>query len=153
MNKLETPLGEIHIFIDNNEINYHFEQLELLKVLCPDVDGRYKIVIPFRLDKKEHVIKCVFASEDSYDYDDSSPESGDHLECQAFYKGSLKMSMGAEVSFDDEYDFLYLKNGIAYVILPSTKATKFVFGICWIFNNVDDETEAQTWFGADPTIM
>lgn len=90
------------------------------------------------------------------------PESGERLECQAFYQGKVKLSIGIECDtgyFDTgerignyDYDSKYLENGIGYSILPTTESHELVFGIAWI-NVCTDENDVQTWYGADPTFM
>ncbi len=47
-------------------------------------------------------------------------------------------------------DTEYLNNGVNYIIIGNTKTTTYVFGIAWI-ENVTEENDIQTWFGADPT--
>lgn len=51
-----------------------------------------------------------------------------------------------------DYDTEYLDDGVQYVIVENTNATTYVFGIAWI-ENVTDDNEVQTWFGADPTLF
>lgn len=90
------------------------------------------------------------------------PESGERLECQAFYQDNVKLSIGIECDtgyFDTgerignyDYDSIYLNNGIGYKILSTTKSHVLVFGVSWI-NQCTDENDVRTWYGADPTIM
>ena len=63
---------------------------------------------------------------------------------------------GEPLISDYDYDDLFEKrNGVyinAYVIIPFTKTSHFVFGVSWL-NDCNSENDHQTWFGADPTIM
>ena len=163
MSRIVTPLGKIHITIDGKDLLYNFEELEPVDVLCANVDGRFKIEIIFVPDGKNHTIECTFPKEDFIRYE-HSPESGERLECNSFYRGKSKLSIGIEsdAGYIDgnirvseagyDYDSEYLDNGMAYVILPETKTVSYVFGICWINENTV-EKDVQTWFGADPTMM
>lgn len=161
MSRIVTPFGKIHIAIDGKDLLYDFTKLEV-RDICPDVTGRYKIVIRFVPDGKEHKLECTFPQVDYIKYE-HSPESGERLECNAFYKVDSKLSIGIESDagyiegeresdFGYDYDSEYMDNGIAYIILPTTKTEQYVFGVCWI-EGLTDENDAQTWFGADPVMM
>ena len=159
-NKINTPMGEISILIDGFEVEYTPEKAEALKRWFPNVLGRYFIKINHIPDGKPHKISCVFPFDESIE---RSPESGDHLECQAFYdKDSFKLSIGTygetNSEFHFDYDIEYLQNGMQYIVLPETKTQEYEFGICWIDNVDSDEydedtndRDTQTWLGADPT--
>lgn len=163
MSRIVTPLGKIHIAIDGKDLLYNFEQLEPAEKLCAGINGRFKIAVKFVPDGKAHKIECTFPKVDFIRYEHSS-ESGERLECNSFYRGNAKLSIGIEsdAGYIDgnirvsetgyDYDSEYLDNGIAYVILPNTKTEKYVFGICWI-DECTVENDVQTWFGADPTLM
>ena len=159
---LETPFGKVKIFIDDIEISYSAVKKQPNERFCPDIVGRYRIDVDFTPDGKEHEIKCII---DKISYSDRAPESGEMLECQAFYNtDNWKLSIGVECEtgflpdgkrWSDRYDYdaRYLENGMSYVILTETKEEHFVFGIAWI-DNVEDEhaRDVQTWFAADITI-
>jgi len=169
MAKLNTPFGYVAIMIDGQEIEYHPEQLQCDGRFCPDVIGRYKIVVDFVPDGNEHIISCVLPEAVKFH---RSPESGEGLECQSFYnKDRCKLSIGLEgeagyfedgTRVSDEYDYNadYLDNGMAYFIEKNTKTSSFVIGIAWIDDvgledEMDDENDrdVQTWFAADPALM
>lgn len=38
------------------------------------------------------------------------------------------------------------------MINEDTKTDRYVFGVAWI-ENVTDDNDVQTWFGADPTMF
>ncbi len=82
---------------------------------------------------------------------------------KSFYKGHSKLSIGMEGetgyfadgtrAFDTyDYDTEYLEDGVRYVINEDTKTDRYVFGVAWI-ENVTDDNDVQTWFGADPTMF
>lgn len=142
-------------------MEYIARKLDSDSVLFPNIDGRYKIIIEYESDNLPHCICCVIEDID-YDKMTHYPESGERLECQAFYQDKVKLSIGIECDtgyFDSgerignyDYDSIYLNNGIGFNILSTTKSHVFVFGIAWI-NECTDENDLQTWYGADPTIM
>lgn len=162
MKYLETPFGKVKIFIDNMEVSYTVVEKQPDERVCPDIVGRYQIGVDFIPDGKEHEIKCIIEEIACLD---RGPESGEMLECQAFYNADhWKLSIGVECetgflpdgrrwSTRYDYDAKYLDNGMSYVILEETKEEHFVFGIAWIDHVEDDPArEVQTWFAADITI-
>lgn len=161
MGKLITPLGSIRIYDNDIEIEYKAIKLNNDSVLFPNINGRYKIEVEYESDNLPHLICCIIDAMDS-DKTEFSSESGERLECQAFYQGNIKLSIGIECDTgyfntgerigNYDYDSIYLNNGIGYSILPTTKSHILIFGIAWI-NKCNDENDVQTWYGADPTIM
>lgn len=157
---LVTPLGEIMIQIDSRLVPYETVQIELTQ-FCKDLDGRYRISIPFFPDGKKHEISCFINGHLFSDMD--YIETGERLELKSFYEKTCKISIGMEgdsgyfsdgsrASTEYDYDNEYTVNGVKYIILADTSATEYVFGVAWI-NNVTDDNDVQTWFGADPTLM
>ena len=165
--KLITPFGEIKILIAGVSFPYHADKGKSTKEFCSDLLGRYQITIKYVPDGKEHHIACIFDSTGSFE---SSPESGERLECQSFYnEHRFKMSIGLECdialfdgkhpSGDYDYDADYLDNGMEFIIGPDTKTEIYKFGIAWIDDvgfddpiDQENDRDAQTWFGADPSI-
>ena len=158
---LITPFGEIIILLDDKEYDYSFVKKENNKRLFPNVLGCYRIVVEFVPDGKEHEIKCIIPN---MEYFDRGPESGEGIECQAFYQDDMKLSICVECEtgylpngsrWSDRYDYdaSYLENGMSYLILNKTKEDKYIFGLSWIDNVVDNHgRDVQTWFAADFTI-
>lgn len=158
---MTTPLGDIEICIDGKSIKYTAQNMGVMDRLCPDVDGRFCIKVEFVPDGERHTISCRIKDHTPSDRD--GIESGERLELKSFYKGRSKLSIGMEGetgycadgirAFDTyDYDTEYLDDGVQYVIVENTNATTYVFGIAWI-ENVTDDNEVQTWFGADPTLF
>ena len=162
MGYLETPFGKVKILIDDIEVTYCAVKKQPNERLCPNVVGRYHIDVDFAPDGTKHEIKCII---EELSCSDRGPESGEMLECQAFYNtDNWKLSIGVECetgflpdgrrwSERYDYDARYLDNGMSYVILKETKEEHFKFGIAWIDNVEDDHArDVQTWFAADVTI-
>ena len=167
MGKLLTSFGEVTIRIDGKSVPYFAKEGRKQNVLCPHVLGRYQIAVPFILDGEKHTIACVFEPKCSYE---RTPESGERLERQSFYNNRrFKMSIGLEceagyiggirVSDKYDYDADYLENGMSFLIDRNTRTERYVFGISWIDNvgrsdqiDDNDDRDAETWYGADPTL-
>lgn len=166
MEKLNTPFGEMAVMIDGQPIDYTAQKGSDNDVLWPDVRNRYQIVVRYVPDGKKHSLSCIFSPICSYK---KVPESAERLECQSFYGSQrVKMSIGLEceagyiggvrASEAYDYDADYLDNGMVYIIMPETKAEKYVFGIAWIDDvgwddpiNDEHNRDVQTWYAADPT--
>ena len=166
---LDTPFGNIEIRIDGQSVHYIAKEMTALQDLCPNVLGRYRIDVALVPDGKRHKISCTFPAGCPYN---RSSESGENLECQSFYNShGYKMSVGVEgesghmpdgsrISNQYDYDVDYLENGMAYLVLESTKTEHYVFGIAWIdhvswvnASETDSLRDTETWFGADPTLI
>lgn len=148
---LKTPLGEIIVRIDGVSVGY---EPVLVKTdhTCQNVDGRFYICITRKNNLKAHKISCEI---DGYiPNENDCIESGEHLELKSFYREYTKLSIGAEYDIDGSYDYEceYLPNGLQYNILPKTQTRNYIFGIAWI-NQCNEQTDIQTWFGADPTLI
>lgn len=156
---LVTPLGEIEILIDDKAVLYHAIECKRDKT-CADLTGRYAITVELLPDGKDHEIQCHIKNHVVSDMD--GIESGERLELKSFYHNSCKVSIGMEGeagylsdgtragSYD--YDNEYLEDGVSYITFSDTVTKDFVFGIAWI-EDVNEENDVQTWFGADPTIL
>ncbi len=154
---LQTPLGRLEIAIDNVSIPYRYFPIPVDKT-CPDLDGRYAIVIPFSPDQSHHTISCRIRDYKSAAED--SIESGENLELYSFFQNGVKLSLGMEgeegcidngLDSPYDYDTQYLADGVQYRVLPTTKTEEFVFGVAWL-SRVTGENDVQTWFGADPSL-
>ena len=151
---INTPLGDIEIYIDGKQIDYSAKCLGAMDRLCPDITGRYRVEINLEPDGKEHTISCRIKDYTPSEEDDI--ETGENLELKSFYKDKTKLSIGMEgdSGYYEKYDYDndYLDDGVQYFIMKDTKTRIYKFGIAWI-DNFTDENEAQTWFGADPAII
>lgn len=134
--KLITPLGSVEIYKDDFQIEYNAIKLDNDPVRFPNIDGRYKIEVEYEADNLPHLICCLIENID-YSKVKVCHESGERLECQAFYKENIKLSIGIECDTcyldtgerlrNYHYDSIYLDNGIGYKILSTTKSNKFIF--------------------------
>ena len=163
---MHTPFGDIEILLDDKPIRYSVVEKEK-NTNYSDVLGCYRIIVEFVPDGKEHEIKCIIPN---MIYSERGPESGEDIECQAFYndKGQkLSICLQCETGYlpdgqrwSDKYDYDadYLDNGMSYKILANTVENKFVFGIAWIDKLVDEtgeedhDRDIQTWLAADFTL-
>lgn len=149
---LISPFGAIRLFFDGSEVEYSYDKVTPENPYT-DVDGCFLINFDFVCDKKPHTIDCILDNEKYV----GDAESGERLECIAFYCDGGKISIGLEATFciymDYGYDFdgNYKDNGISVDINENTQSRKFLFGVCWL-EKCSAENEVQTWFGADPTI-
>ena len=156
--KLGTPMGDISVLVDGSEIEYFPIKCENDKVLCPDALGRYLIKIQFIPDGVPHEIACSLSCGENVSV---YPESGEDLECLAFYdEDSFKLSMGTHAEEGRDYGVEYLRSGMQYLVLPKTKTEEYEFGVCWIDNvgldergETENDRDTQTWFGADPSMF
>lgn len=170
MTRLNTPYGEISIKIDGKEITYNYIKSENDEI-CPNLLGRYFIVLNVEPDGNEHYISCQINPNIKFK---SEIETGERYECQTFYNDDrimLTIGVYGEVlvydkngereyySFND-YDIEHLNDGMSYIILEDTTTDKYIFGIAWIddvgyddpFLNTGHDRANETYFGAEPDI-
>ena len=136
---LDTPIGIVHVFINDIETAYSFMPLPIMKHRYPDVNGRYKIIVNGYTETS--TIRCIIPTYTETAY----PESGENLEAVAFYQNGSKLTLGIQADFEKQCGKL-LSNGLEITTNEPVK-----FSICWI-NNVTEENDHQTWFGVDLNI-
>ena len=132
---LTTPFGTVHVFINETETSYTYEPLPT-NYRCPDVDSRYQINIG------SHMEPCTIRCSIPTFTDNAYSETGEHFEAVAFYQNGAKLTLGTVAGFEEQRGNL-LSNGIEI-----TTNEPVAFGICWV-NNVTEENDHQTWYGAD----
>ncbi|MBU9723858.1 MULTISPECIES: hypothetical protein [Bacillaceae] len=151
---LVTPLGQVRLFVNDEEIEYTVVQVALDRT-CRNVSGRYLIQYEYTKDDGIQKIRCCLPSVENHH---TIIESGERLEAISFYDDSTKLTIGIEASFglesEDSLDYSgsYLSNGIEYETNLNTVNKIFQFGVCWI-RPFTDYNEQETWFGADPTLI
>lgn len=163
---MNTPFGEIIVLLDDEPIENTAIEKEKNDIF-KDVLGCYRIVVDIQPDGKSHEIKCVIPD---IQCNNRCSETGEDIECQSFFneKGDkLSICVQAEIGYlpdgsrwseKYDYDAAYLENGMSYKILETTRESRFVFGLAWIDQVVDEdgewnlERENQTWFAADFTL-
>lgn len=150
---LLTPLGNIKVLVNNEEVEFTASKLGDLHFPSPDLKGRFLIEYDYKNALKNQTIKCCIPSIEV----EGEVESGEKLEAISFYKEDIKLTIGVDCEFTDypkDIDFSgeYLRDGIQYKTFPTTADKKFRFGVCWI-QPCTEENDHQTWFGADPGLM
>ena len=163
---MKTPFGEVVLLIDGKIASYSIAAKDN-EPACQDVLGCYRISVDFQPDGKEHEIKCIIPE---MQCTDRGPESGEGIECQAFYNSrGEKLSICVQCasgnlpgwctgSKEYGYDAEYLENGMSYVILKNTIERRYIFGIAWIdavadeIEGFDSGRDVQTWLAADFTL-
>ena len=151
--EMYTPFGGIRFYLDDKELGFDHRAIDPDPRLFPSVDETHRITITVKNDKKPHTLRITLLNCDM----EACPESGELLEAVSFYKNGGKITLGCYASFGDsadyglDYDGSICSDGIEIEITSETKTREFKFGVCWI-NNCTDETDVQTWYGADPSI-
>jgi len=145
---LLTPLGEIKLLVNGLEVEYEAIEIEKDR-LCQEVDGRYMILFEVKSENNMKEITCCIPGLDSKGY----TESGEMLEAIAFYKDDIKLTIGVVGEFNypfyqQDYNGIYLDNGIQYILFPNFTSRTIKFGVCWI-QPVTEDNDIQTHFGVD----
>ena len=151
--ELDTPFGKIRVKLDGKPICFPYEVHEPSEGPFPDVDGTYRIGVEVQQDGKYHSLKLELSGEGA----PGELEPGEMLEALSFYRNGGKITLGCYAAFGEmeeyglDFDGQWDDNGIEVLIFPSTRTHTYRFGVCWI-NTCTEETDVQTWFGADPSI-
>lgn len=150
---LATPYGNVKILFDGKESSFDMIRVPENQKVWPDVKEGFLLRWRYLPDGGHRVLQCVIDST----ADSVQGESGERLEMTSLYYGQDKVSIGVEAEFCDppvyEYDFggRNLLNGLEIELFQETKEQYFIFGVAWL-RGVDEDTDVQTWFAADPTI-
>lgn len=164
--RLNTPFGEVVILVDDIAVAYSIVEKEK-KENYKEVLGAYRIIVDCIPDGKKHEIKCIIPD---MKYSDKEPESGEDIECQAFYSCSgekISICLCCETGFlpdgrrwseKYDYDACYLEKGMSYKMLEKTVESRWIFGVAWIdkvldeYEQLDHNRAVQTWLAADVTL-
>ena len=124
-NRILTPLGEVHIYIDNVRSNYEAEPYisNIRPVREKPLAGSYRIVVTA---KEWQTIRCVVSLYDSEIPDDGA--SGERYLYSEFVKDRTILTIGA----GDEstaFETKRIRCGIEYV--RKTPIDKVMFGVAW----------------------
>ena len=151
--ELDTPFGKIRVKLDGKPICFPYEVHEPSEGPFPDVDCTYRIGVEVQQDGKYHSLKLELSGEGA----PGELEPGEMLEALSFYRNGGKITLGCYAAFGEmeeyglDFNGQWDDNGIEVLIFPSTRTHTYRFGVCWI-NTCTEETDVQTWFGADPSI-
>lgn len=161
---ISTPFGTIIVTIDGKETEYVPVRLPIGGSSYSGATGRYAIPIIYEPDGEEHHIDCRLVG--IPDGVSGGSDSGEDLECMTYDNTdeSINLSIACQgetwemgcttrsVEKGYDYDTVLLEDGMRYIIMPTTKTLRYVFGICWKEGNIT-EMDADTWFGADPNFF
>lgn len=161
---LITPFGSIHIKIDDLETEYIAVKLPLGGHGYSGAAARYAIRIDVKPDGYKHNIDCRLS--DIPQFVEGRPESGEDLECMTFSNsdGTTDLTiaclgetweMGCSIESLErgyDYDAVTLQDGMRYTVMPATRTSEYIFGICWK-EGITDPQDLDTWFGADPNLF
>lgn len=130
VNLLMTPLGAIRVFVDDVEVPYVAQAVELTRH-CAGVCGRFAIAVA-----QAGAVRCELSSGLL-----GEPDSGERFESVRFYAHLVVLSIGVVAEFPE--DGAVLASGLV-VRGPVT------FGVCWAEDACEDDV--RTFFGADLSI-
>ena len=139
---LVTPLGEIHVYINNVRSDYDYEPhfSNIRSLLEQPVAGSYRIVIS---EKDWRTVRCVVALSDTELQNEGS--TGERFFCSKFTKNNIALTIGAG---DDiaEFETNQLRYGMEYI--RRQPVGRVFFGVAW---SVDHEgpDDIRTELAAD----
>ncbi len=85
---LDTPLGQIKLYVNEKEIEFKAIKLGSTETLCPNVNGRYLIQYEYKKEFKGQTIRCFIPSLNVK----GDIESDERLEAIAFYVNDIKLT-------------------------------------------------------------
>lgn len=150
---LQTPLGYLHVYINNEEVGYDLNELPLkpIKICNYEVDARYMIEIDKSQIKIGDILTfCIDTNKVS------TIDGGDSLVEAMFESDDLFLALGGyDISNQGinkyAYSFSVIKNGLKAEIIDLQYLDDFSVAIAWSDTNKDDYYTA-VWFAADPYI-
>jgi len=120
-----TPLGEIHIYIDNVRSDYEVEPYNCnTRLVCEKpLAGSYRIIVSA---KEWQTIRCVVSLCNTEIPNEGA--SGERYLYSEFIKDNIVLTIGAGDE-NPAFDTNRIPNGVEYVCI--TPVDKVVFGIAW----------------------
>ena len=124
-NDILTPLGEIHIYIDNVRSNYEVEPYycNISSVREKPLAGSYRIIVSA---KEWQTIRCVVSLCDSEMSNDGA--TGERYLCSEFVKDNIVLTIGAGDE-NPAFDTNRIRYGVEYI--RKTPIESVMFGIAW----------------------
>ena len=150
---LETPLGFLHVYINNEPIDYSLDPLPLkpIEICNYEVESRYMIKInKSKIKPGDSINFCIDTKEIA------QVDGGDCLVEAMFESDELFLALGGydinnKCKNKFGYSFSVIKNGIQAQIFDLKYIEDFNVAIAWSFTDkVDYYT--SVWFAADPYI-
>ncbi len=147
---LQTPFGELNIYVDGQLINYLPIKIVYDCPPCKDkpLAACYRI---YGAIKAGQTVRAVIEPLADCKVSDCS---GERYECCEFYRDKIQMTIGTV----DYEDYLTQASG-PYVVRPianglefrgGAKRTDVIIGLAWVTDYT--EYDNRTWFAADPTL-
>ena len=150
---LQTPLGFLYIYRNNEQIGYDLNPLPLkpIEICNYEVDARYMIEIDKSQVKSGDVLTFCIDTDIIAEID-----GGDCLVEAMFESDDLFLALGGydinnQSISNYGYSFSVMKNGLKAEINDLEYIEDFGVAIAWSDTNKDDYYTA-VWFGADPYI-
>jgi len=137
-----TPLGEIHIYIDNVRSDYKVEPYicNVRSVRTKPPEGCYRITVSA---KEWQTIRCVLALCDTEI--DNYGVGGQRYFCSEFVKDNIVLTIGAGDEID-AFDTNRIQHGMEYV--RKAPIDKVMFGVAWA-TDYEGEYDIRTQLATD----
>ena len=151
---LQTPLGLLYVYINNEQVKYNISELPLkpIEISNYEVNARYMIEIDKSQIKSGDVLTFWINTNIIAEVD-----GGDCLVEAMFESDDLYLAIGGYDINDNKnlsncaYSFSVIKNGLEGEIIDLQYIEDFGVAIAWSDTNKDDYYTA-VWFAADPYI-
>lgn len=123
--RIETPLGEIFVFIDNAPADYDFEpfQRDIRSLQLKPVSASYRIIVS---TKEWQTIRCEVVLQVAEL--PNNGESGERYLCSEFARENIVLTIGAG-NDSDLFDTKQTRYGMEYIRRKPVE--QVLFGIAW----------------------
>lgn len=150
---LETPLGILYVYINDEQIEYDLKKLPLkpIEICHYEVKARYMIEVDKSQIKSGDVLTFCIDTNIM-----AGVDGGDCLVEAMFETDDLFLALGG-YDINDKYvshcaySFSVIKNGLRAEIIDLQFIEDFGVAIAWSNTNKDDYY-TSVWFGADPYV-
>lgn len=148
---LQTPLGFLYVYKNNEEVKYNLIELPLkpIEVCDYEVDARYMIEIDKTQIKSGDVLTFYIDTNLTAEKD-----GGDCLVEAMFESDDLFLALGgydinSQNIINYGYSFSVIKNGLKAEIIDLQYIDDFAVAIAWS-DTIKDDYYTSVWFSADP---
>ena len=141
-NSIVTPLGKIHIYIDNVRSEYEAEpyHCNTSAILERPLDGSYRIIVSA---KGWQTVRCVVSTSDTGIHNEGA--SGERYLYSEFVKNNIILTIGAEDE-NPAFDTIRIPYGVEYVC--RTPIEQVMFGVAWA-TDYQDPFDLRTQLATD----